>query len=256
MVERAQEPDPAQEQSHSNQDRQSHSTRRREPALVDRILEKEADAHDQDHDPQAQEPGAGHGKLHRVAGRPVLLSHGDPVPDLDQDLLGRDLETAGLSRGRRGRGPVRRASRPWHRSRRRWYRFRRDGWLHKRYAVSKLRLGSRNGLAHRLRRCGGQDRYGLRHHLRGMRRELFRFRSDARLLSRFERQRHASRLGLSDKVFDEPPALSKLPPHFPSPAFEPLPRLFLAAQDGKLKHQQHNRAESQQHDAAADQKNE
>ena len=82
-----------------DQDRQRHATGRGEPALVDRVLEEEPDAHDQDHHAQPQEPRAGHGEFHRIAGRAMLFAHGDPVPDLDQDLLGRDLEPAGLPRG-------------------------------------------------------------------------------------------------------------------------------------------------------------
>ena len=80
-----------------------HDARMRaDEAVVDGVLQEEADADDEDDDGEAQEPGGGDGEFPRDALGLEFLVDDDPVPDAAQRAQGLFLE-----RGRLGRRAVR-----------------------------------------------------------------------------------------------------------------------------------------------------
>ena len=243
VIERAQEPRPRHEQSHADEDRQRHPTCRGDPAFINRVSEEKSDAHDQDHHAHPQQPGAGDGVFQRIAGRPVFFTHGDPVPDLDRGSPWprprsgwAPAEAAGVGaetprepvRGRaahwRGAGALRRRARP------------------RRVRIQRRQAGSPLQSVRPARSTAGSAGIAA----------VSTTGSSARRGGSSAEARAAgpwpAGCDPTAEVFDQPPALAKLPADFIAPAFKLPARLLLPAQHARLEHDHDDRAQNQHGD--------
>ena len=102
VVAAAEEPGAADEHPEACDHRQADAGGGPQIAVVDRILQKEADAEEERDHADPQQPLAGDGKLRRHPLRHMLLADDDPVPDFPERLLGGLFKWALLPRWRRG----------------------------------------------------------------------------------------------------------------------------------------------------------